>query len=339
MMKSILSRAVEGERFTRFEAKEAMRSIMEGRATEAQIASFLSILRLRGETVEEIIGFTEAMKEKMVVIKGLEDAVDTCGTGGDQASTFNISTSAAITASSFGVKVAKHGNRSFTSKSGSADVLEALDIKPLESPCQAAEELGKYHMGFLFAPLYHTSMKHAVNPRKEIGFRTAFNLLGPLANPANASKQVIGVFSERYAQLMAEALCKLGTKHALLVTGADGLDEITVTDETMVLEVKGETISRYTISPEQFGMSRGNPLDLKAGSPQESAAMICKAFQNRGPQAVKDIISLNAGAALYASGYAQTLNEGVQLSEQAIISGQALAQLQKLQKKKVEKYA
>ncbi|KZZ86411.1 MULTISPECIES: anthranilate phosphoribosyltransferase [Bacillaceae] len=338
-MKNILSRAVEGTFFTRLEAKEAMLEIMEGQATPSQIASFLSILRLRGETVEEIIGFTEAMKEKMIVIHGLESAVDTCGTGGDHASTFNISTSAAIAASSFGVKVAKHGNRSFTSKSGSADVLEELGIKPLETPREAAAEVEKNHMGFLFAPLYHTSMKHAVNPRKEIGFRTAFNLLGPLANPANASRQVIGVFSDRYAELMAKALCELGTEHALLVTGADGLDEITITDETNVLEVRGGEISRYTISPEEFGMERGNPLDLKAANPKESASLICQAFQNKGPEAVKDIISLNAGAALYTAGYSGSLKEGVRLSKQALISGKALAQLERLQMKKEEKYA
>lgn len=338
-MKIILSKAVEGSLLSRGEAKEAMLEIMGGRATPSQIASFLSILRLRGETAEEIVGFTEAMKEKMIGIEGLENAVDTCGTGGDHASTFNISTSAAIVASSFGVKVAKHGNRSFTSSSGSADVLEALGIRAAGTAQQAAESIKENHMGFLFAPLFHSSMKHAVNPRKEIGFRTAFNVLGPLANPANAKKQVIGVFSERYAELMAEALTHLGTDHALLVTGLDGLDEITVTGETKVVEVKNGSISRYRIQPEQFGLSRGNPLELKADNPAESASMIREAFLNRGPQAVKDIISLNAGAALYTAGYTGTIEEGVSLSGQALVSGRAFAQLERLQMKKEEKYA
>ncbi|MTH52171.1 anthranilate phosphoribosyltransferase [Bacillus mangrovi] len=338
-MKDILSKAVDGYLFSAEEAQEAMMVIMEGRATPSQIASFLSILRLRGETVEEIIGFTNAMKEKMLTIKGLEDAVDTCGTGGDHASTFNISTAAAIAASSLGVKIAKHGNRSFTSKSGSADVLEVLGIQAADSPEQAAEEIRKNSMGFLFAPLYHSSMKHAVNPRKEIGFRTVFNLLGPLANPARAKRQVIGVFSEKYAELMAGALSEMGTVHALLVTGADGLDEITVTDETNVIEVKSGSISKTVISPEQFGMKRGDPDALKAEGPEQSAEMILKAFQHQGPQEVRDIIALNAGAALYAAGRSEDLAEGVHAAKQAISSGEAMQQLQRLQKKKEEKYA
>ncbi|MGD6795229.1 anthranilate phosphoribosyltransferase [Metabacillus indicus] len=338
-MKALLNKCIEGHTLSEQEAMNAMNQVMEGKATPSQIASFISILRFRGETVDELVGFAKAMKQHMTRIEYKEDVIDTCGTGGDGASTFNISTASAILASSMGVKVAKHGNRAVSSKSGSADVLEQLGIMIQTSPEEAKRALHQYDMSFLFAPIYHASMKHAVNPRKEIGFRTVFNLLGPLANPANARRQVMGVFSAEYAEKIAHALRELGSEHVLLVTGRDGLDECSITGITDVVELKNGNITSYEITPEEMGLEKGELKDIQVESPSESAELILSVFQGRKKGAAADIVALNAGAALYVAGKADSLKEGAAAAKLAIENGKAYRQLARLQRKKEEQYA
>lgn len=338
-MKTLLGKCIEGHTLSEAEAMTAMNQVMEGKATSSQIASFISILRFRGETVEELVGFAKAMKQHMTQIEYADDLIDTCGTGGDGASTFNISTASAILASSLQVKVAKHGNRAISSKSGSADVLEQLGISIQTTPEEAKLALQHFDMSFLFAPLYHSSMKHAVSPRQEIGFRTVFNLLGPLANPANAKRQVMGVFSTEYAEKIAYAMRELGSEHVLLVTGRDGLDECSITDVTDIVELKNGKIDRYEITPEEMGLSRGKLKDIQVESPKASANLILDVFQGNRKGAAADIVALNAGAALYVAGKADSLKNGVKQSLEAIHNGTAIHQLTRLQRKKEEQYA
>lgn len=338
-MKTLLGKCIEGHTLSEAEAMTAMNQVMEGKATSSQIASFISILRFRGETVDELVGFAKAMKQRMTQIEYEEDLIDTCGTGGDGASTFNISTASAILASSLQVKVAKHGNRAISSKSGSADVLEQLGISIQTTPEEAKLALQHVDMSFLFAPLYHSSMKHAVSPRQEIGFRTVFNLLGPLANPANAKRQVMGVFSTEYAEKIAYAMRELGSEHVLLVTGRDGLDECSITDVTDIVELKNGKIDRYEITPEDMGLTRGELKDIQVENPKASANLILEVFQGKRKGAAADIVALNAGAALYVAGKADSLKNGVKLSLEAIHNGTALHQLTRLQRKKEEQYA
>ncbi|MBD1378607.1 anthranilate phosphoribosyltransferase [Metabacillus arenae] len=338
-MKKLLSKCINGETLSSIEAEESMLQIMEGEATASQIASFLSILRYRGETKEEIIGFTKAMKKQMISLEYNDEVIDTCGTGGDGISTFNISTASALVVAATGTKVAKHGNRAVSSKSGSADVLELLGIPIQTTPIEAKTALDENHMSFLFAPLYHASMKNAVTPRKEIGFRTVFNLIGPLANPANTKKQVIGVFSTDYAERMAEALRELGSEHVLLVTGRDGIDELSISTETDIVELKDGEIKRYSIAPEDVNLKKGCLEEIQVQTPIESATLIQKIFTGDSNQSAKNIVALNAGAALYVAGTAKTLIEGVQLALQALSSGKVYDHLQTIVREKEEKYA
>ncbi len=338
-MQEILKKCIEGETLTQYEAEHVMNEFMEGKIPDSQIASMITILRFRGETVEELIGFTKAMRRHMKPIEGLEDVIDTCGTGGDGASTFNISTASAIVSSSLGVKVAKHGNRAVSSKSGSADVLEYLNIPIQSSPEEAVEAIKNTNMSFLFAPLYHSSMKHVARTRKEIGFRTIFNILGPLVNPARTKRQVIGVYSHHYAKKMAEALKESHSEHVLFVTGKDGLDEMTITAETDVIELKNGNIQSYRISPEQFGLSRGKIEDIQVMNVKESAHLIEKVFRNQGNESARNIIALNAAAALYVSGKVCSLHEGVEVSLQALKDGIVYKYFQALQTRKEEQYA
>lgn len=339
MFKQLLAKCIEGDTLTEQEAYEAMIAIMSGEATASQIASFLSILRLRGETVDELTGFARGMRSRMMTIDYEEDVIDTCGTGGDEAATFNISTAAAIVASSLGVKVAKHGNRAVSSKSGSADVLEALQIDIQATPEEAKEALRTKGLAFLFAPIYHSAMKHAAIPRKEIGFRTVFNLLGPLANPARCKRQVIGVYSTRYAEKLAAALQRLGSSHVLLVTGRDGLDECSITTETDVVELKDGEIRRFTLTPEECGLSRGKLEDIQVHNVQQSAKLLKAVMEGTANKSAMNIVSLNAGVALYVAKKASSIREGVDMAKEALITKRALAQLQRLQTKEVEKYA
>lgn len=331
MFKDILNKCIMGDKLTETEAEKVMNEIMSGNATASQIASLISILRFRGETVDELVGFTKAMRSHMVQVDYENDTViDTCGTGGDGASTFNISTAASIVLAAAGVKVAKHGNRAFTSKSGSADVLEKLGINIQSTPEEAKQSLNENNLSFLFAPFYHSSMRYAAVPRKEVGFRTIFNILGPISNPAGCKYQLIGVYDTRLADKMAEALKRLGSKRVLLVTGKDGLDECTITTETDVVELNNGKITRTVISPEQFGLERGSIDDLCVSSVEESARVLENVLANKANQAQMNIVLLNAGAGFYAAGKCATIKEGVGLARKVIEKGDAINHLQKL---------
>lgn len=334
MLKRVLAKCIEGEFLTEEEAKQVMDEIMENRATPSQIASLLSIMRFRGETVDEMVGFVRSMKEHAITIDHNEtNVLDTCGTGGDGASTFNISTTAAIILSSLGIKVAKHGNRAVSSQSGSADVLEKLDIEIQATPEEAAKMLAEKGMTFLFAPLYHKAMKYAAAPRKEIGFRTIFNVLGPLTNPANAKSQLLGVFDAKIARKMAETLKRLGSERALLVTGGDGLDEISITTYTNVVELKDGEILEYQIQPEDFGLKRGKLEDIQVGSVEESAQLIYEILQGKGNETATNIVVLNAAAGLYVTGKRDSIAEAIGDVKEAIQSGKAYEQLLRLQRR------
>ncbi len=291
-----------------------MREIMQGEATDAQIAAYITALRMKGETVEEITGSARVMREKAVPIKlDARYQVDTCGTGGDMAHTFNISTTAAFVVAAAGVTVAKHGNRSVSSKSGSADVLQALGVN-IEIPSHRAEECIKdIGIGFLFAPMMHLAMKYAIGPRREIGIRTIFNVLGPLTNPAKVTAQVMGVYAADLTTLLARALGNLGTTHAFVVHGMDGLDEITITDRTKVSEFRDGKVEDYFIHPSDFGLATGKAEDLKGGDAKENAAITMDVLKGqKGPR--RDIVLLNAAAALAAAGRATDLKEGITLA-------------------------
>jgi anthranilate phosphoribosyltransferase len=340
MFQHLLKKCMKGETLSASEAEQLMDGIMEGDTTPAQIASLLTLLTYRGETVEEITGFVRGMRKKMVPIQvGIEDVIDTCGTGGDGASPFNISTASAIVASSLGAKITKHGNRAVSSKSGSADVLEYLGIPIQATGEQAVRSLRETGMTFLFAPMYHPAMKYAAQPRKELGFRTVFNALGPLANPARCQRQVIGVYSLALAQKLAQALVELDARHVLLVAGRDGLDEISASAETDVVEVKDGEIVQYVIQPEDFELKRGNIEEMVVQNAEESAEVILQVLQNKGNKSAVNAVLLNAGAALYVAGKTDSLHKGVQLAGYALDSGTAYRQLLALQNDEVIQHA
>jgi anthranilate phosphoribosyltransferase len=339
MLKQLLHKCIDGYVLTEEEAYEAMMAIMSGEATASQIASFLSILRLRGETVDELTGFVRAMRSRMMTLDYEEEVIDTCGTGGDGASTFNISTAAAIVVSSLGVKVAKHGNRAVSSKSGSADVLEALRIGIQTTPEEAKQALKTKGLAFLFAPLYHSAMKHAALPRKEIGFRTVFNLIGPLANPARCKRQVIGVYSTQYAEKLAETLRRLGSEHVLFVTGKDGLDECSIAAETDVVELKHGEIHRFVITPEQYGLARGKLEHIQVHTVQQSAELLKAVMEGKANESATNIVIFNAGVALYAAGKAGAIDEGVEMAKEALMTKKAYEQFERLRLKEVGQYA
>lgn len=341
MLKSLLNKCINGEVLTEEESYQVMDEIMVGNATASQIASLISILRFRGEAVEEITGFARAMRDHMMQLdyENLDEVIDTCGTGGDGASTFNISTASAIVVSSLGIKVAKHGNRAVSSKSGSADVLEYLGVDIQSTQEEARAALNKRNMSFLFAPIYHSAMKHAVAPRKEIGFRTIFNLLGPMANPARCKKQIVGVYSTEYAEKMAYALQKLGSEHILFVSGRDGLDECSITTETDIVELKNGEIKRFVLSPEDVGLPTGNIKDIQVSSIIDSAELLKSVLYGTANESATNIVLLNAGAAVYVSGRAKSIREGVEAAREAISTGQSSRQFEQLRSRKVEYYA
>jgi len=312
------------------ESRAAMTEIMEGRASPAQMAAFLVALAMKGHTSDEVTGAAMVMREKATRIDpGGRTVVDTCGTGGDHSGTFNISTASALVAAGAGVAVAKHGNRSSTSKSGSSDVLEALGVNLNVSPETVSRCIREAGIGFLFAPLLHGAMKHAVPVRKELGIRTVFNVLGPLTNPAGARRQVMGVFDVHLVELIARVLQNLGAEHAMVVHGTDGLDEITLSGATRVAEVRPDSIDLYERTPEQFGMSAHDVADLRVDSPQASAEIIRGVLAGRrGP--ARDIVVLNSAAAIYVGGVAASLEEGVQKAAQSIDSGAAAKALARL---------
>ncbi len=314
-----------------YEMTAAMDQIMEGKATESQIASFLTALAVKGETIEEITAAAKVMREKAVSIpvKSNHDLIDIVGTGGDMLNTFNISTAAAFVVSGTGLKVAKHGNRSASSMCGSADVIEKLGININISPKNVAKCIEDIGIGFLFARNLHLAMKYAAVPRKEIGIKTIFNILGPLTNPADADIQVLGVFSTDLTEKLANVLKKLGRKRALVVHGCDGLDEISLCDETIVCDLKDGKITEYTISPEDLGFSLSNITEIKGATPDINAGIIFDLFNGK-KSAHRDIVILNAAAAVFAAGKTVDLNEAVKIAAESIDSGNALNKLNNL---------
>jgi anthranilate phosphoribosyltransferase len=299
-----------------------MMEIMDGQATPAQIGALLTALHIKGETVAEIAGAARVMRELATRVHHNEAVLDTCGTGGDGRQTFNISTAAAFVAAAAGLCVAKHGNRAMSGAVGGADVLETLGAKVELSPAQVERCLREVKFGFLLAPAFHRAMRHAVGPRREIGIRTIFNLLGPLTNPAGARHQLMGVFDKQWVVPVAEALGKLGSMHALVVHGEDGLDEISLTAPTFVAEWRADTVQTMTITPQDFGFSLCTLAELQVKSAQESAAIIRAVFAN-APGPHRDIVVLNAGAALYAGDAVPSLAAGIERAQTTIASGAA----------------
>jgi len=323
MLKRHIAALCEGRHLSEQQCRRAMAHIMAGRATDAQIAGFLVALRLNGESVPEITGCVKAMREaaESIDVGGLP-VVDTCGTGGDEKNTFNISTAAALVTAAAGVPVAKHGNRSVSSSSGSADVLEKLGVN-IEAPPETVERCVKeVGIGFLFAPLLHRAMKHAVGPRRELGVRTVFNLLGPLTNPAGARRQVLGVYSEELTSTMAGVLHRLGAERALVVNSRDGMDELSTCDKTAVAEVGPDGVSEWVLDPKDLGMKRAEVSELVAEGPDHSARIITDILDGTSG-APRDIVALNAGAAIYAGGKVDSLREGLEAAQEAIDSGSA----------------
>ncbi len=326
-IREAIANLIEDIDLTESEAVSVMNEIMSGEATPTQVASFLTALRMKGETVQEITGAARVMREKADHVKVHSNCVlDTCGTGGDQMETFNISTAVAFVVAGAGVTVAKHGNRSVSSRSGSADVLSALGVN-IEIPKEKVEQcLAKVGMGFLFAPLLHQAMKYAVTPRREIGIRTIFNLLGPLTNPANATHQLIGIYDGALTESIAMVLNNLGTCRAMVVHGEEGLDEISLCGPTKVSELRDNQVTTYSISPEQLGLMQCRLEDLHGGTPEECAAILRGVLQGeKGPK--RDVVLLNSGAALLTSGIAGTISQGMDLAVESIDSGKAQSKL------------
>ncbi len=330
LLVQVLEKVVEGQHLDPAEAEAVMEIVMTGQATPAQIAAFLVALRIKGETPCEISSFARAMRHHALQVStSRADVVDTCGTGGDACDTFNISTAAAFVAAGAGVAIAKHGNRCVTSRCGSADVLEALGVCLTLSPAQVGRCIDEIGIGFMFAPALHPAMKHAVGPRRELKLRTVFNLLGPLTNPAGARRQVLGVFQERWVLPVAEALRELGAEHALVVHGLGGLDEISTIGPTRVAELREGTISEYELQPEALGFARARPEDLVGGDVDRNVATLTAALSGQaGP--VRDIVVLNAAAAIYVGGRAPSLLSALGVAEQVIDSGAATAKLTEL---------
>src|SRR5262245_51217060 len=333
MIFEIIQKMIDRVDLTEQEARGAMEEIMAGQATDAQIAGFLTALRMKGETAPELIGFARVMREKAEPLWDGQvlEVLDTAGTGGDRSGTFNISTAAAFVAAGAGVRVAKHGNRSASSRCGSADVMEALgtDIQMATDRLRRAiQEIG---IGFLFAQRFHKSMKHVMPARTQLKVRTVFNILGPLANPASASFQVVGVSSPEIMELMANALQGLGLKHAFVVHGANGLDEVSISSRTFVVEIRGEEIRQFVMTPEDFGIPSANSEEILGGDASENARIIEKVLTGEpGPR--RNVVLLNAAPALVAAGAVSTWKEGIRLAAESIDSGAALKKLQELRK-------
>ncbi|MCX7643574.1 MAG: anthranilate phosphoribosyltransferase [Armatimonadetes bacterium] len=326
-----LKKVVNRENLTQWEAKEAMRVVMSGEATPAQIAGFLVALRMKGETVAEITGFAEAMRESAIKVDTKHrPVVDTCGTGGDRIKTFNVSTVAAFIVAGAGITVAKHGNRSVTSKAGSADVLEALGFNLQMKPERARQALDEIGIAFLFAPNFHPAMKHALGPRRELGLRTVFNLLGPIVNPCPLDGQLMGVYDGSLTPIVARVLSNLGVKRAFVVHSLDGMDEISITSATQVSEVKGGEISTYVIFPEDFGFKRTDPKELEGGNAEENAKLMRLILNNELEGPKRDVVILNAAAAIVAAGVVDSIKDAIPIAEESLRSKAALSKLDAL---------
>jgi anthranilate phosphoribosyltransferase len=328
-LKALIAKVADGNALTRAEARQAFDVIMSGAATPSQIGGFLMALRVRGETVDEIAGAVATMRAKMLPVTAPEDAVDVVGTGGDASGSYNISTCSAFVVAGCGVPVAKHGNRSLSSKSGAADVLMALGVNIEVSPAQISTCIRETGLGFMFAPNHHSAMKHVGPARAELGTRTIFNLLGPLSNPAGVKRQMVGVFARRWVEPIAEVLHALGSEAAWVVHGSDGLDEITGTGTTSVAELKGGEIRSFEISPADVGLPTCRPEDLKGGEAADNAVAL-KGVLDGEKSAYRDTVLMNAGATLVVAGKAGTLAEGVAMAARSIDDGAALDRLKRL---------
>jgi anthranilate phosphoribosyltransferase len=325
-----LEQVLTGHDLTSEQMQSAMNIIMQGEATSAQIAGFIVALRMKGESVDELAAAARVMRSLSSKVEiNAQPLVDTCGTGGDGQKTFNISTASSIVAASAGVKIAKHGNRSVSSKSGSADVLEALGVKLEVTPQKIAQCVEQIGIGFMFAPMHHSCMKHAIGARKELGVRTLFNLLGPLTNPANASRQVLGVFDDQWLQPLARVLQSLGTEHALVVHAQDGLDEISIASATNICELRDGEVSSYQVTPADCGLKTSSLDTIKVNNVTDSANMITAVLNGESSPAA-DIVCLNAGAAIYVAGKTGTLKQGVQLAAEQLSSKAAQKKLAQL---------
>ncbi len=329
-IRAAIATVIEGRDLFAEEMTAVMASILRGETTPAQIGGFLVGLRMKGETVEEITAAARVMREFATHVKAAKQhLVDTCGTGGDGANTFNISTTSAFVVAAAGGRVAKHGNRSISSRSGSADVLEAAGVKIDLTPEQVSQCIEKVGLGFMFAPLHHGAMKHAIGPRREIGVRSIFNLLGPLTNPAGAPNQVLGVYSGAWVRPLAEVLRNLGSEHVLVVRAEDNLDEISLSAPTQVAELQGGEIRTYTLTPEDLGFKRADSAAIAVSSVEESLETMRAVLANQ-PGPALDIVLLNAGAAIYAAGLAEDLKSAIDLARTAIVTGQAQEKLRSL---------
>ncbi|MCZ8512950.1 anthranilate phosphoribosyltransferase [Paenibacillus filicis] len=325
-----IQKVIGSQNLTRAEARQVMSDLMEGHATPSQIGGLLTALRMKGETIEEITGFAETMRAKANRVRTEQvQLLDTCGTGGDGADTFNISTTAAIVAAAGGIRVAKHGNRAMSSKSGSADVLEELGVNIQLDQEQAGHCLEEVGICFMFAQLYHQSMKHVAASRRELGTRTVFNLLGPLTNPAGADRQVLGIFDKGKTVTIAHVMQALGVKRSLVVASLDGLDEISISDATQVTELKNGDIRTFTITPEELGLRTYSLSEVVGGDAKTNAEIVRSIFLGQSG-ACRDIVLANAGACFYVTGLVDTLQEGVKHAADVIDSGKAAAKLEQL---------
>jgi anthranilate phosphoribosyltransferase len=330
--KEAIKQVIDRHDLTREQAYHVACDIMKGKATPVQVGGFIVSLRMKGETIEEITGFVQAMREVVTPVRcQRKDIIDTSGTGGDRLQTFNISTVAALVAAGAGCAVAKHGNRAVSSSCGSADILEQLGVNIKISPDTMAACIDKAGIGFLFAPLLHKAMKYAIGPRKEIGVRTVFNILGPLTNPANTQYQLLGVFDDELTEPLARVLYNLGSKHAMVVHGNDGLDEITISAGTRVSELLDGQINTYEIIPEDYGIKRASLEQIQVNTMQDSIKYAMAVLKKQdGPQ--QDIVLLNAGAAIYIAGKANSLEQGVEQARESIYTGKAKECLDRLRK-------
>jgi anthranilate phosphoribosyltransferase len=331
MIREAIKMLIDNLSLSEAEMAECMKEIMEGKATDAQIGAFLTGLRIKGETIEEITGAARIMREKAITIKAPEGVLDTCGTGGDMSHTFNISSTTAIVVSACGVPVAKHGNRSVSSQSGSADLLETLGVKIDLSPEKVETCLFETGFGFLFAPLFHPAMKYAIGPRREMGIRTIFNILGPLTNPAGARRQLLGVFADNLTETLAMVLGNLGAIDAMVIHGEDGLDEISISDATKVSRFKDGRVENFFVAPEDFGIRR-KEIDLIRGGNKEENAMITLSILKgeRGPK--RDIVLMNSAAALMVAGKAEDFRTALLIAADAVDSGVASEKLEEVKK-------
>lgn len=328
-LKVYIKKVVEGSSLTEAEASEAMDIIMNNYSTDSQIASFMTALSIKGESIEEITGFAKTMRKNAAVVEGLESAIDIVGTGGDLHHTFNISTTSAFILAGAGAKVAKHGNRSVSSKSGSADVLERLGVKIDLSPDRIKEIVDEVGVAFMFAPVFHKSMRFAATPRREVGLRSVFNILGPLANPAATDYILMGVYDEALVEPLGKVLLNLGIKGGMVVHGLDGLDEVSTTSETLVCEIRNGKLSKYLIRGEDYGLKRTEISKLVGGDSQENSRITLEILGGKkGP--MRDIVVFNSACALYVRGIAKTIDEGVRIAKDSIDSGRALKKLQEL---------